>query len=779
MHRAVKPVALWTLAVAISIASRAIMLPHALRAESFGKYSWASEEIVSGRDLGERRLDFSPFYLDIHVAARRVLDDPRTALIVAQLALGAGASILLYAAASASVGGVFALVAPLAYSAYGTLIAYEASLEPEAVTLFLLAAALALALRGRGRLAAVGLGLACGLAAATRPNALLVAPFALAAMLVRRAGPAGASETSDDRIRDWRLPPAQRLAFFAIGLCAGLALLALALSGGGGGLTAAMSGGQVFHQGTNPEAKGAGVAYPPIFYEMPAEFMREGDYAHEMYREIAAADLGRPTSAAESDRLWRARAQRFMTLDPQAYAALERRKAILFVSGEEFHDVPQAVPLAQRARAFAPLSFAILASLGIAGAVVGAARLRTHVLPLGMLASYLASALILFVSSRQRLPATLPLAFFTAVGIAWCLREAHRVRALAFPAVSVAVALVPILAAEPLRGYRADFAALRASEKLVARARNEYDRGRMAEYRRLALETAVWSPGVLEQFVSLDSVRAALTPESARRLAESAAADLPAVERAFYTGRLFAAAALDSAAEVELRGLEKHAWFGPDAAHLRARSLARLGREEEAIDLLAARAFDSLRGGALLAALIERRFASPDSSLRERLVSLHGATSAAYERGRAFVALEDWSSARRELAFVAERLPQLTRARLLLASCHAHRGDDSAAVAEYEAALDTDPTAHLAIGISAAYRRLYFRGEVFDALQHARWGEALLNEGNSDAAARVLTPLLGLEPWNRDVRTKLARALVEAGRLDEARTVALPLTQSR
>ena len=124
MRPVVKHVALWALAIAISVAPRALMLPHALRAESFGQYSWAAEEIVSGRSLGERRLDFSPFYLDIHVASRRVFEDPRKALIIAQLALGAGASLLLYAAASASIGGVFALIAPLAYSAYGTLIAY-------------------------------------------------------------------------------------------------------------------------------------------------------------------------------------------------------------------------------------------------------------------------------------------------------------------------------------------------------------------------------------------------------------------------------------------------------------------------------------------------------------------------------------------------------------------------------------------------------------------------------------------------------------------------------
>ena len=101
MRPVVKHVALWALAIAISVAPRALMVPHALRAESFGKYLWAAEEIVSGRSLGERRLDFSPFYLDIHVAARRVFEDPRKALIIAQLALGAGASLLLYAAASA------------------------------------------------------------------------------------------------------------------------------------------------------------------------------------------------------------------------------------------------------------------------------------------------------------------------------------------------------------------------------------------------------------------------------------------------------------------------------------------------------------------------------------------------------------------------------------------------------------------------------------------------------------------------------------------------------
>lgn len=763
--------ALWIAAAAVAIVPRALLVPAALEAEYFGKYTWAAGEIVSGRSLGARLLDFSPLCLWFHVAARHVAAEPHALLVVVQSLVGAASALLAFVAARALFGGAAALAATLLYSTYSALLAYELTLEPEALSLALVAAVLALGAAGRGRVAAAGLGLACGLAIAARPNALLLVPLAAAALLfpARPRAP-------------WRPPRLLRAALFAAGLAAGLVPLASSLLAGGGGFGEAMSGGQVFHQGNNPESKGVGVAYPPLFTEMPAAFARDGDYAHELYRELAAADLGRGVSARESDSLWRARALAFIRGGTGDYFALERRKAIAFFSGGEVHDVPQTVALAERARAFAPLSFSILAALGVAGAVLAARSPHAALLPLGVLFAYFISALSLFVSSRQRLPAALPLAIFAGFAVSWCVARARArdPRILLAPALAAAVLLIPRCETELLRGYRAEFAAQRAAEPLVAKARAAYDRGQMAEYRRLARAAAVWSPDLLEHLPSLGGAGADADLAAAREALEARDGPAGPREARFALARFFAAAGFDSAAAAASDGLETHAWFGDAAAALRARALARAGDEAGARRLLASRRSRALAPAALRSALAERAGEPDAARLRADVAALHGETSAAYERGRAFLSLGDWLRGRAELAAVRDRYPAFARARLYLASCHLRLGEFDAAAREYEAAALADPSAHLAsLAISEAYARLDAAGAPLDDARRRRWGEALLREGDPPGAVRVLSPLLDRAPGDRDVRALLARALAESGRTAEARTVALPLASGR
>ncbi len=772
--------ALWIAAAVIAVVPRAALLPAALGAEYFGKYTWAANEIVSGRPLGARLLDFSPLCLGFHVGARWFTAEPHAALVVVQFLLGVASALLLFAATRALFGAASALLATFFYSTYAALLAYEVTLEPEALSLFLLAVVLALGAAGRGRVAVAGLGVACGLAIATRPNALLVAPFALAALFLPTPGRA-----------PWRPSPRARGALFGAGLLAGLIPLAVALAVGGGGFGSAMSGGQVFHQGNNPESKGVGVAYPPLFSEMPAAFTRDGDYAHELYRELAAADLGRGVSARESDSLWRERALAFIREDFGGYLQLERRKAIAFFSGDEFHDVPQAVALAEHARAFAPLSFAIVAALGCAGAVLALRNPRAVALPLGVLGAYFVSALSLFVSSRQRLPVVLPMSLFAGFAVAWLVARVRErnPRAFVVPVITAAVLLLPRAQGDLLRGYRAEFAAQRAAEPLVAKARAAYDRGQMAEYRRLALAAALWSPDLVDHLPSLGAISANVDPELARAGLSAGPQGIGPREARVLAARFFASAGLDSSAAAECEGLESHAWFGDAALFVRARSLARMGDEEGARRLLAAHPVRSLAAGALRSALADRagdahasgRAAAADAvDAQQKLVALHGETSVAYRRGRAFVDLRDWLRGRAEFIAVRDRYPAFARSRLYLARCDLQLDEFDAATREYEAALIADPTAHLAsLRISAAYARLDEQGAPLDDARRRRWGDALLREGDPAGAVRVLSPLLDRAPADRDLRGLLARSLAEAGRTAEARTVALPLTQSR
>jgi len=766
----------WVLPLAIAALPRALLLPDALREEPFGKYVWAAGEIAGGRSLGNRLLDFSPLYLGVHVVARRAAADPAPLLIVAQSLLGVAATLLVYGAGRALAGRAAGLIAAALYSGYATLLAYEVTLEPEAVVLFLVAALLYLGEVARGRGAALLLGLALGLGVAARPNLVLAAPIALVPLLAPHA----------ERAR-WAIGRGARLGALAVGLAIGALPLAGALARGGGGLLDAMSSGQVFHQGLNPEARGIGVAYPSFLSEMPSLFTRGGDYAHEMYREVAAADLGRLVGAREADGVWRERALAFARLYPGAALRLEARKAVLFASGVEAHDVPETVVVAERASRIAPIRFAALAPLGFAGALLALRRPRKHALPLLVLGLYMVSALTLFVTSRQRLPAAAPLAILGAaavVGFAGAARARRAATALAIAAAALAFALVPLAATPVARGYRAQFEALRRAEALLREARAAYDEARVAEYRAAAFEAALFSPEALATLPALGLAGAA--PDAARdpaRVESAVAAACPSArrdERAFLVGAYLLAAGDAEGASERLRGLARNAWFGAPAAHLRALALARLAREPEALDALAACEPPTAAGGALRAVLLDRAGRAPDAAReRDRLVACHGATATAYWTGRANHELGDWSAARAAFEQVRDRLPQCARARLYLAKCALRLGDDATAAAEHAAALAADPDAHLSsLTISGALARLAAASPDDRALR-ARLGAALLDEGDPAEATRALAPLLAEDPTDDSVRLDLARALAEQGKTAEARAIAAPLAGAR
>lgn len=764
----------WVLPLAIAALPRALVLSDALREQPFGKYLWASGEIAAGRPLGDRLLDFSPLYLGVHVLARRASADPAAAVIVLQSLLGVAAALFVYGAARALAGRTAGLLAVAIYSGYAALLAHEVTLEPEAIVLVLVAALLLLGEVGRGRGAAFLIGLALGLGVAARPNLALAAPILLVPLLAPHP----------DRA-PWAIGRAARLASLAAGVVLGALPLAAAAARGGGGLLEAMSGGQVFHQGLNPEARGIGVAYPSLLLEMPAQFVSGGDYAHEMYREVAAADLGRPTGVREADRLWRGRAFAFARLYPGAALRLEARKAVLFAGGVEAYDVPEVVALAERARRAAPIPYGALAPLGLAGALVALRRPRRHALPLLLLALYATSAVVLFVTSRQRLSAVGPLAILGAVAVARLASVPRRARAAAaLGGAALALALVPLAAAPVARGYRAQFEALRRAEPLLVQARAAFDQARMADYRAAAFEAALFSPDALVALPALGPGRDA--PDAARdpaRVEAAIAAACPSAgraERAFLAGEYLLAAGDAAGAEERLRGLERHDGVAAQAAHRRALALLRLGREPEALAALAAVDPPTAAGGALRAVLLARAGRAADAAReRERLVACHGPTAVAYWSGRSHHALGAWTEARAAFEETRERLPQCARARLYLAECALRLGDDATAAAEHAAALAADPDAFLAsFRASEALARLS-AASPNDRSLRARLGAALLGEGDPSAAARVLALLLAEDPTDTRVRLDLARALAEQGKTAEARAIAAPLAGDR
>ncbi len=540
--------------------------------------------------------------------------------------------------------------------------------------------------------------------------------------------------------------------------------------------------GEALYQGSNPEARGIGAAPPALFEAMRSPLAAAPVSARALYREVASADLGRAVSDGEADRLWSARASAFARRRPADWLRLEARKALLFLAGSDAPPAERARPSSRsrRARFPAPLTTRLLVPLGLFGVLVAAARSARVPFALGLLAGSLAAALAVSVGGRTAVPAAAPLALLGAAGLAWAARAARRRRptALLLPAVAIPVALFARVDSAFVRGYRADAEAARRAESLLAEARDEYRAERFPEYRKRAIAAAYLSPDLVlvlpmigEDAVGRSVTRAEPAILSAIRTGRA--------EEAILVGRYYVAAGESRGAYERLRGQDRHPWFGPEAAVLRARAALRIGHAPEALALLDAERSLPAEGAALRAAILSRMGDGRAGAARTEIDALFGPTAAAYFCGRAFLELGDPAAARAELDDVVRRLPGFARARLERAACYAALGDDRAAAAESDSALARDPDAHLAsLQISAALARLA-QASPEDRPARARLGAALLREGDFRESARVLGQLLMEDPANDAARASLARALLAMGRAAEARSIGAALADRR
>lgn len=748
----------------VSVLPRLPALFAARASRPFDKYLWASDQLAGGADLGARMLDYSPLYLQIHVLARHLTADPAALLLGVHFALGVGASLLIYVAGRRVGGVATGLVAAALYSLHATVLAYEVTLEPEAVSLFCLAAVVALAAAGTGRLSALLMGLAFGLALSNRPNAALLAPFLLVALLV---GPSPASGPA----RRW-----PRVALLGAGALIGLVPMISAIRASSGGFFESMSSGQVFHQGTSTEAKGLGVEYPALFHEMPDTFSRGGDYAHETYRLLAAADLGHSVTPAESDDLWRARAGRFVREYPRQYVRLLVRKLLLLVSGVEVHDVGETASLLDTLRPKPPLAFGWLAALGLAGAALCLGEPRRHVVPFGILTVYTVSALILFVSSRQRLPMTIPLALLAARGLVLVLQGGDRrmLRAGGFVAVALLVLLLPNLERSTRAGYEASFRARRASEAWYETASVAYRDGRIDAYRSQILRAGALSPPLLQVAPSIPTEAMVAARDSVGGWYDRSIPEVAGPERAFLSGFFLLETGDAAQALAPLGGLQNHGWFRQSAAELHARAAIQLGRTDEALAALDAVDPPSLPGGALRLAILERTADARLAEERARLEDFHGSTAVLYFTGLAHLRVGNAAAADRDLAQFLARVPDIPRAILGRAEAHRALGDAAGAVALFEAARRLQPGAFSRPAeISTAYRALLAESPADRALA-TRLGEILRHEGKGAESRDVLAPVVRAAPGDFDARGQLVRTLVEMGLPREAQIAARP-----
>lgn len=324
------------------------------------------------------------------------------AVRVAQSFLGAGTCLLAALVGARAFGRPAGLAAGLVLALQGPLIYTEVSLLAEGLLLFLLAGALAVFWLVRPPLArGIGAGILLGLAILVRPTALVVLPVLAGAL--------------------WLESRAERRAALLQGALLTAACLLVVgpvvwrISRANGVFVPVQGyGGLNFYIGNSPAGEG-----------LPGKRLGRG---WEMLNtEAARAGLRSP---AEQDRYYLRKTLAEIADRPGDFLGLLASKALWLVQAEEVRDTHSYAFFRSRSWLLRLLpGFGLLLALAAAGVISAVRRGTPQPVLLGWLLVFAATAVLLVVGSRYRLPLVPVLAVYAGLGAA-SLFEAARARRL-------------------------------------------------------------------------------------------------------------------------------------------------------------------------------------------------------------------------------------------------------------------------------------------------------------------------------------------------------------
>ena len=372
----------------------------------FFKYPYFAQRISEGSDIGERVLDLSPFYLYVNLFIYKIYGKNWEVLAFLQIFLGSLNCLLIYFIGEKVFGRAVGLVAAFILLLYGNLTLVELTLEPETFVLLFNSLFVLILIQDHAETNPsknswkwLLAGAVIGLAAITKPNALLLLPVALVWVWQRH------------------LSPAQSIKAMLL-LTVGTALLVSPITIRNyvkfqDFVLLTADGGKVFFHGNGPGSTGMERAdlRDQGFAE---ERQPEPDYAHSLFRKTARALTGRPLKPSECARFWFGYTLDYIRAHPLSSFILEVKKFFYFWGNYEVHDIDSAYKNYRTLQTWPLLPFGIISALGIVGLGLALKKFRQAFLLYEMILVYLFSALVFFVASRYRLPAAPFLAIFAA-----------------------------------------------------------------------------------------------------------------------------------------------------------------------------------------------------------------------------------------------------------------------------------------------------------------------------------------------------------------------------
>jgi len=366
----------------------------------FIKYQVAARQVVEGSLPTERFIDFSPLYLQIHVAAEKYLDHPDKTLLMVQVVLSAFAAVFLFRLLSQFYTLSIALLGTFLFVINHSVILHTGTFEPEPLIVFTTLGFLLFSVNSRPRSALLA-GIFLGLSLLTRPNFFLLAvvtPFYY--WLQIRS------------VRPWM----RTVVCFLVPVVIALSLLTLRNSAAGGAPTPfSMNPGQVLFEGNNPNSLGQSATYPPLINDCRRDFPPESDYRHVLYRLFARRSMGKPLTVPEVNAYWIEKAGNFIMDHPRYFLGRLMEKVTCIFHSFRRHDIAYLYVKDKALAACLPsFPFALISVLALLGMVLSAGAWRERLLIYLFFFTQCGLMLALYVSERQRVAVVAVFIFFAA-----------------------------------------------------------------------------------------------------------------------------------------------------------------------------------------------------------------------------------------------------------------------------------------------------------------------------------------------------------------------------
>jgi len=371
----------------------------------FVKYPHFAEQIAQGKDIGERLLDLSPFYLLINQLSYYIYAKNWEALVIVQIIIGSLNCVLVYLIGEKIFGKATGVLAAVLLILYGNLTLIDLTLEPEAVLIFLNSVIILLLIKADGNNAKIkswlwlAAGLLAGLSVITKPNSLLVLVGILIWIWF---------------VRKEKLFRLRSTALLLVGVVIAVAPITMRnYAKFHDFVLVTADGGKVFFHGNGPDANGIERADLPHqgFIEESSD---EPDYAHALFRKTARSLSGQELKPSKCSSFWVGQTLTHIRSDLSAWIYLELKKFCLFWNSYEVHDIDSNYKNYLALKKLPFLNFGILSVLGILGIAFSLKKFREAFLLYWMVLTYLATVLIFFASSRYRIPAAPFLAVLAA-----------------------------------------------------------------------------------------------------------------------------------------------------------------------------------------------------------------------------------------------------------------------------------------------------------------------------------------------------------------------------